>query len=208
MSIIATNQGSAQRELAPAGTHMARCYSMVHIGTVKEEIMGKTKRLNKVRLSWELPEEKRIFNEEKGEQPITVSKEFNLSLYPGSTLRSFLDTWRGKALSEEEAEKFDVTRLLSIPCLLTIIHKPSKKNPSLLYEEISGVAPLMKSQICPPQINKSFEFNYAEKWDWDVFNYFPDFIKDKMKASEEYAALNQQIPDPASKEKIGDDLPF
>src|SRR3990167_9222440 len=70
MSITAKNE-SKPIELAPAGNHIARCYSMVHIGTIKETIRGEVKELNKVRISWELPTEKKIFNSDKGEEPFS-----------------------------------------------------------------------------------------------------------------------------------------
>jgi hypothetical protein len=42
MSIIASNNG-ATRELIPAGNYIARCISMIEIGTVAEQFMGETK---------------------------------------------------------------------------------------------------------------------------------------------------------------------
>jgi hypothetical protein len=63
MAINATNEGKP-RELIPAGNYVARCYQMIHIGSVTENIMGEEKQLNKVRIGWELPTELRVFKEE------------------------------------------------------------------------------------------------------------------------------------------------
>ena len=96
MAIIATTQESTLYKPLEPGNYVARCYSMVHIGTIEETINGVAKKLNKVRIGWELPTEMKVFKEEIGEQPITISKEFTLSMHEKSTLRNFLKNWRGK----------------------------------------------------------------------------------------------------------------
>lgn len=183
MAINATSSG-VKRELTPAGTFAARCYSMVHIGTVTETILNEVKTMNKVRITWELPTETRVFDEQKGEQPMVISKEYTLSMHEKANLRKDLESWRGKGFTEEQAENFDITKLLGIPCMLSIIHKISKSGSE--YATISSIATLPKGMECPEQINKTFEFNYDDKFSEDVVESFPDFIKDKIKKSDEY----------------------
>jgi hypothetical protein len=181
--INATNNG-VKRELIPAGNYVARCYSMVHIGTIDEVILGETKRMNKVRITWELPTELRVFKEENGEQPMVISQEFTLSMNEKANLRKFLESWRGKGFTEDQAKSFDITKLLGVPCMLSIIHKQTKKGNE--FETISSIAAMPKGLECPAQVNKNFEFNYEDKFDATVLDSFPDFIKDKMKTSLEY----------------------
>ena len=114
MAILATTTAT-QRELIPAGNYLARCYQMIEIGTVREIILGEEKVLKKVRIGWELPTEKRVFNEEKGEQPFVISKEFTLSMHEKSSLRGMLKSWRGKDFTEDEAKAFDITNLIGKP---------------------------------------------------------------------------------------------
>ena len=45
--ILATGNTETKREIVPSGTHIARCYSMIHIGTVEWEWQGETKYSNK-----------------------------------------------------------------------------------------------------------------------------------------------------------------
>lgn len=187
MSINATNN-YVQRELIPSGNYVARCYQMIEIGTVTEVIMGKAKTLSKVRIGWELPEEKRVFNQEKGEQPLVISQEFTLSMNEKANLRKTLASWRGKDFTEEEAKCFDITKLLGVPCMLNIIHKPSKTDPSKIYEQISSISALPKSVKCPAQINTTLRLEY-DAFNREVFEALPDFIKDKMKTSSEYQAM-------------------
>jgi hypothetical protein len=185
MAITATNSGGSNYELIPAGTYLARCYSMVQIGTVEEEFQGLKKMVNKVRITWELPTELKVFNPEKGEQPQAISKEFTLSMHEKSSLRAFLTSWRGKGFSEEEAKAFDITKLLGVPCMLSIVHEPGKKDPSKTYDKIASVSTLMKGVTMPDQINKSFEFT-LEKFELEKFDLLPDFLKDKIRQSREY----------------------
>lgn len=189
MSIIASNNGT-QRELIPAGNYIARCYSMVEVGTVPETFQGETKMQKKVRITWELPEETRVFSQDKGEQPLVISKEYTLSMNEKSNLRKDLASWRGKDFSEDEAKRFDITALLGKACMLNIIHKASKSDASKVYEQISGITPLRKGEKAPPQINPTFMLSY-DKFDYAAFEMLPDFLKTKMKGSLEYQALAQ-----------------
>ena len=182
MSINASSN-SQNFEPAPSGTYAARCFSMIHIGTIPQEFMGEQKELNKVRIYWELPTEKKVFKESEDEKPLIISKEFTLSMNEKANLRKFLESWRGKGFTEAEAEQFDITVLLGKPCLISIIHKTTKQGKK--YADISSVSVLPKGMECPEQINPSYEFNY-EPFDEDKFNKLPDWLRDKMKTSQEY----------------------
>ena len=208
MSITATTTG-AKRELIPAGNYIARCYSMIHIGTVTEEIMGEKKTLNKCRITWELPTELRVFSDDKGEQPMVISKEYTLSMHEKANLRRDLESWRGKAFTEEQAAKFDITKLLGVPCMLNIIHKTTKAGND--FATISNISPLPKGFNCPDQVNQNFEFNFEDKYSDEVLESFPDFIKNKIKSSEEYRKLKTAIVDLPGEDETTEetnDLPF
>ncbi len=210
MAINATNNGT-KRELIPAGNYVARCYQMIHIGTVTDIINGKPSIVNKVRVGWELPLEQKVFKEENGPQPLVISKEYNLSMNEKSTLRKTLASWRGKDFSEDEAKCFDVTKLIGVPCMLNIIHRPSKSDASKIYEEIGSISPMPKGVNCPLQITDTFLLDY-DNFSLDKFNSLPDFIKTKMQTSLEYTAM--QTPNHThvqeQQDNIGpaDDLPF
>lgn len=208
MEIIATNESTGNFKLIPAGNYIARCYSMIHIGTVNEVFKGESKQLNKVRLSWETPTETTVFKEDKGEQPFSISKEFTLSLHEKATLRKFLESWRGKSFTEDEAKRFDISKLLGVPCMVNVIHKLS--NTGKTYAEISSVSAMPKGVVCPDQINKSIIFSISQP-DWDVFDMMPDFLKEKIKSSSEYKAIQRpdDIETPSEhREESTDDLPF
>ena len=210
MAINATNNGT-KRELIPSGNYVARCYQMIEIGTVNETIMGTPKTLTKVRIGWELPTELRVFDETKGEQPLVISKEYTLSLNEKSNLRKMLASWRGKDFTEEEAKCFDVTVLVGIPCMLNIIHKPKKTDPSQIFEEIGSISAMPKGMMPAEQILKPFVLSY-DNWNEEKFNSLPDFIKQKMQGSLEYTALktpnSKHMPVEPENLNGEDDLPF
>lgn len=213
MSINATNKGNAPREIVPAGNHVARAYSMIEVGTVTEDYMGEPKTMKKVRIGFELPTEMRVFSEEKGEQPMVISNEYTLSMHEKAKLRAVLESWRGAAFTEKEAESFDITKLLGKPCMLNVVHKTTANG---TYANIGTIAPIPKGLECPPQINPMFVLSYDE-WDQDKFESLPKFIKEKMETSQEYHLLFElETPEKTRTETVGEetfadeqnDLPF
>ena len=205
MPIIAENNGS-NFTLIPAGNHIARCFEMIQIGTVVETTgIYAGKESHKVRLTWETPDEKHDFG--KGEQPFSISKEFTLSMHEKATLRKMLESWRGKAFTEEEAKRFDVTKLLGKPCMLNVIHK--KSNAGKDYAEISSISALPKNFECSPQVNGNRVLSFDE-WNESIFQTLPDFLKNKITSSKEYAAMVNPSHVEANENgtESSDDLPF
>jgi hypothetical protein len=193
MAITAKKGEAFDKELIEAGNYVARCYRMVEIGTVEEEFLGVKKNMHKVRIGWELPTELKVFNPEKGEQPCVIDKEYTLSLADKANLRKDLQSWRGKAFTEEEAEAFDITKLLGVPCMLNIIHVQGKKDPTKTYQAIGSVSPMPKGLVCPPQFNETFVFDF-ENFDELKYNGLPDFIKEQIVKTPEYKeAISQTI---------------
>lgn len=218
MPILATNN-SSPRELVPAGNFIARCYKMIHIGTVIENIEGKSVTLEKVRIGWELPLERKVFDTAKGEEPYVIDQEYTLSMSEKANLRKMLTSWRGKAFSEEEAKSFDIMKLLGVPCMLNIVHKASKSDATKVYEQIASVSSMPKGIECPVAHNRNLVFEWANP-NWDVFDSLPDFIKNKIKSSAQYIAFTQKNSSTASPDTFNnvpgsngnastiDDLPF
>ena len=211
--IIASSAGGSNYEPIAAGTYIARCYSMIHIGTVKESYMGEEKNVNKVRLTFELPTELKVFKEENGEQPQVISKEFTLSLAEKSNLRSFLNSWRGKALTDDECKSFDISVLAGKACTLSIIHKTSKVS-GKTYADIGSIGGVMKGMEVPEIINPLLIFSVAN-FNQKYFDSFPEFIKEKISSSLEYQAIkgtiynDSKIEQPKNEsEEEKDDLPF
>lgn len=191
MAITAKANSDVQRELIPAGNYVARCYKMVEIGTVSTEYLGVEKMTHKVRFGWELPTELKVFKPENGEQPLVIDKEYTLSLADKANLRKDLKSWRGKDFTPQEAEGFDVSKLLGVPCMLNIIHVQGKKDASKTYEAIGSISPMPKGMVCPAQINPTFVFEF-ENYDKSKFDSLPQFIKEQIVQSNEFKKLHGQ----------------
>lgn len=208
MGIIAKKSGGDFKRVNP-GTYAARCYSMIEIGTISEEYMGEKKRQHKVMLTWELPTELEIFDADKGEEPYVVSKTYTLSMHEKATLRRDLESWRGKGFTEKEAEAFDITALLGKPCMLSIIHRPGKVDPSKTYVEIASISNMPKGLVCPDQINPTRVLSF-DSWNQEIFDGLSDYLKEKIASSEEYIKMNSgyvDAPEVESDDKFKD-LPF
>lgn len=187
-------KNSIKRDPAPAGTHLARCYQLIQIGTVQEEYMGKPTMMNKIRLSFELPSEMKKFKEDEPEKPIAVHKEYTFSMGPKANLRKLVEGIIGTTLKDDEAYAFDVEGLVGMACILNVKHVTSAKGN--VRAEIASAAPLMKGMICPPQINPTNVLTY-NSWSDEKFQKLPDFLKEKLMLSQEFK--NKLTPEEKAK---------
>jgi len=212
-----TAKETKQRELTPTGNHVARCYKMIHFGHIPEnDYNGNLKLQNKVSIYFELPGELRKFNEDEDEQPMSISKEYTVSLHEKANLRLDLESWRGKQFSSDELQGFDLINVLSKPCLINIVHKTAKSSGNQ-YAAISSITPLIKGMECPDQVNKTFVWDYDENFDVNILEEMHEYFQTKIKSSEEYQQkLSVENPDiqespmPNADDELidGDDLPF
>ena len=219
MSIIAqpSNNNSGAGQTVPAGTHVARCYQIIHIGTILDTYQGEEKLVNKVRLVFELPLETADFG--KGEQPFSIGRDFTLSMHEKSGLRAFVQGWLGKAMSDGEANKFDIATLLGKECMLNVMHRTA--NTGRTYADIKGASPLVKGMTCPPLVNSAFLLDYDSE-DFDLrFKMLPEWLQNKVSSSKEFSDRLDRSADQMNKakamlEKSGlvqpteteDDMPF
>jgi len=202
---IKAKQKESTREKVPAGTHIARCYSMIHIGTTTWEYLGETKETDKVRISFEIPEELREFQEGCPE-PMVIDKEYTLSMHEKANLRKDLESWRGKTFTEAEARDFDILKLIGVPCSLGVIHKDTKAGNT--YARISGISGLPKGVKCPDQMNATKIFDYNENFNTEFVDQQPDWISDQIKSTPEWKTkLQEQNMDQELAQKIDQDQP-
>ena len=217
MSIIAQQTNNGGGQTVPAGTHVARCYQIIHIGTIVDTYQGEEKLVNKVRLVFELPLETADFG--KGEQPFSIGRDFTLSMHEKSGLRAFVQSWLGKAMSDSEASKFDIGTLLGKEAMVSVMHRTA--NTGRNYADLKGASPLAKGMTCPPQVNAAFLLDYDSQ-DFDLrFKMLPEWLQNKVSSSAEFSQRLDKAADQMNKakemlEKSGlvqpqeneDDLPF
>lgn len=192
MPIIAENNYTPRPPLPP-GMHIARCYFMVDMGDCTENIPGKgTQIIHKICIGFEFPQLQTMINNQP--EIATLRKEFTLSMTKNSKLRPFVEGWRGRAYTDDEAKKFDVAKLVGHSCLINIINGTTKQGKS--FDEIGAITPLMNGMQAPPQINPTV------LWEWDnpkqeMFSLIPKYIVNKMQNTTQWRKLHG-IPEPVA----------
>ena len=191
MKATVPTQGEAKiHSPIPAGTHLARCVSIVDQGTQETEFNGEKKIARKVRFTWETPEETAVFKQENGEQPFLVSKVFTLSLHEKASLTKTIESWLGRKLTDEEKSNgYDITSFLGKECIINIVHKESGDK---IYANVDSVSPLMKGMTAPKQITESVLFSLEKgEYDQSIFDGLGEWLKNIIIQSPEYQARQE-----------------
>jgi len=223
MALTARQTGSGQDyEPIPAGTHRAVCYAVVDLGTQYQESFDK--HVHKVLICWELPDE-RIEVERDGKRvdmPRAISRKYTMSLHKKAALRHDLEAWRGRAFTDAELEGFDLTKLLSAPCLLGVIHE-QRKDGKGVYATISSIIAMPKvkggksEKIIPENELVAFEIEDGCKPGFSIDAALPEWVVNIIQESAEYTGRKtgkEPIqPTTVADEKPGadehdDDIPF
>jgi hypothetical protein len=139
---------------------------------------------DKIRLTFELCNETKEFKEGEGEKPFSVFREFTYSWGAKGNLRPFVEGFIGTKLHDDEAYNFNLEDLLGDVCLLNVVHTEKDGN---TYANIQGASPLPKGMTAPELFNpkRSLDINTTPYSEIDAL---PEFIQNKIKSSEEYAA--------------------
>lgn len=206
MAIIAKSSGgNFPRIVTPAGSHVARCYGMLEIGTEESEYKGEKKIGYKVIVDFELPLETAVFREGEPEKPHVISKEYNLSFHEKASLRLHLEAWRGAVFTDEEAKNFDITRLVGKACMLNITHKKSADG-TKTYANINSISPMPKGLVCPDQINPTRILSYSD-WDQELYMKLPEWLATKISKTPEFNNMFGVLPDNSPKfDAVEDDF--
>lgn len=133
MAIIAKKGSGGDFIPAPAGAWPAVCVDVVDLGVLQVSFGGKTKKQHKIKIVWQLGEVK------ADNKRFLVSKRYTLSLHEKSALRKDLESWRGRAFTQAEQEGFDVETVLSVPCMLNVIHN---EKDGTVYGNVAAVMKL------------------------------------------------------------------
>jgi hypothetical protein len=171
--------------MCPAGVHVARCIKVIDLGTQYNKKFDKWQR--KVMLTFELPHALIPDGDLKG-QPFASSVFQTVSMNPKANLRAMLESWRGRAFSDKEAEEFDIIKLAGVPAFVNIIHEDHEGN---TYANIKAVMPLPTGTTCPPAINPIQVFELVE-FKQEAFDALSDKLKERIKGSKEYQRITGQ----------------
>ena len=191
--IVEASGGSREFKTVPAGTHLARLYRIVDLGTQTSQFDGgEVKVQRKVMFGWEIHGEADdgtpLLTDEG--KPMAVFKNYTLSWNEAATLRKDLQGWRGTPWTDKEAARFDLKNVLGQWCMLNIIHKPGNKDGKIFANvaSISSVPGFLKKQGLPEGHNELQLFRLGDP-DWELFETFSKGLKAKIESSPEYKAL-------------------
>lgn len=180
---------------APEGQHLAVAVDVINLGERVEQFQGHpAKVVHKVAIVYQVDE----VNPDTG-KPFEVAVEKTVSFNPKAGLRKWVEAWRGKAYTDEEAKKqgAPLHKMVGVNALITIEHKTSKLG--RVYGMATNISPKPKQiESMDPE-----QYERAEYW---------------AKRKEEYAAsvathraMQQQAPSDeltVNGEDEDDDLPF
>lgn len=186
--LLTDTGGGIDFEPAPSGNHIARCIQLIDLGTTEQDYFGEISMKHQLFIMWELPNELKTYKKDDVEitEPFTASAFYTASLNEKANLRGLLESWRGKAFTEQECAGFDPSVLVGVPCMLNIIHKPNQKGK--IQAKIAGATPLPKGFECPSQVHPSVNFSLTE-FDQTVFDNLSKGLKAMVEKSEEYKTM-------------------
>jgi len=191
-------------EPVPAGTHPARCYQMVSLGT-QPPGNPQYKPSFQVVLTFELPNEQ--IERGGASVPMSTSQFLNAKLgthdKPSNT-RKFIEAWRGRPFNAQEIAGFDLSKVVGAPCLLNIIHESAGGK---TRAKIASVSPLPKGMTMPGQINPSVVYEIEQGRD-KVFNSLPEWLQKKIEICDEWqhpSAASEPDPEPEASDET---VPF
>lgn len=170
----------------PEGNHIAVCYRVIDLGTIRGEYMGKENFRRKVLISWEIPDEKM----EDG-RPFTIGQRFTWSMSEKAQLRKILESWRGKAFVETDfgPQGFDIINIIGVGCMLNVVHETKNGK---TYANIASVAKLPKGMSAPAPANqRSFVWLSREEFIEGNFDSLSDGLKAIIQQAPEYRAMSE-----------------
>jgi hypothetical protein len=202
LTVNAGNGGGGDFEQCPAGSFAARCYQIIDLGHQTFEWKGEAKVAPKVRITWELNEMM------QDGRPFSISREYTASIGDKANLRKDLEAWRGRPFTATELQNFSLENVLGAPCLLGVVHKPSKDG-SKVYANVGSIMALPKGMACPELVNPAVKFDIGE-FDQNIFNSLSSYVQKKILMSKELEEGG--IPSggtPAAEPEIDDEtVPF
>jgi len=178
-------------EAVPKGTHNAVCYRLIDAGTREEQFKDEDpKKRHVIFIQWELPELKL----DDG-RPMSIMKQYTLSLNENSTLHKDLKMWRGKSFSDEELRGFDLTNVLGVNCELEVGHTANGRakvmsvfKPTGGFKKMKTHNPLTAFDLDVYCAEFSGDSTPETKAMCDIYEELPNFMKEMIDNSFEMRA--------------------
>ena len=200
MPSIIKSKGESNFEPIPAGTYPAICTTVVNLGLQATGKWGPKPthwiafEVPSVRIEWEK-------DGQKHEGPAIVGSRYTSSLSPKANLRKQLESWRGRAFTEEELAGFDLFNILNAPCLLSIVHNESGGN---TYANIAAIMGMPAGTPLPEAEGKLLKYDPSDP---GMFDELPDWMKKAIEQGRQHEKVAPP-PQQSMAPDFDDDIPF
>jgi hypothetical protein len=198
-TLIAKGGTEAKFRPHPEGQYVAQCVDTIDLGNKVESFPGTPDKLaHKIVLVFRTGE----VNEQTGEV-IDIAREFTLSMNEKANLRKFLEQWRGKPYTAEQAEAgVPLHKLVGNFALITVAHRTSGAGRT--YANLTACVGLPK-QMSEAAKDMSKGYTRADYWQQRKDEYAQGVQAFRSVAAAPPADFDDF---PAALEDSEDDLPF
>ena len=140
---VTAKDSSARYEAHPEGQTAALCVDCIDLGACVKSYKGQPPYLaHAVALVFQTGKKNSTGKLHE------IMAEFTVSMGPKANLRKFLEDWRGKSYTEDQARAgVPLHKLVGQPALLSVEHRTSQQGRT--YANIKGIAPLPQEMVAP-----------------------------------------------------------
>lgn len=182
-----------QFEYIPAGKTTAIVSKIIDLGThlkKSKDYGDKMKRL--IRIEWELPQIKRVFSEDKGEQSAIYAKDYTFSLHEKAELTRICSDVIWKSVEED----FDIDDMLWKYCVIKFEHTVSWENTRVNIFSITDMDDEDTAKALEKNIvadNEQFVLS-LDAFDQKTYEKLPEWLQKKIAESPEYTKAVEDLP--------------
>jgi len=186
------NENTTMFQKPKDGTHLARVYRLIDVGTHERNFQGDVKQVRQILVSYELPLEKLTAGDHAGE-PFTVHERLTFSMSRKSNLCGRVEAIRGKSFSsDQEALDFSLDTVVGMGCLLA-----TETSDCGRYTNIVSITAPPEGTKVPDPINPPVVLSLEpDEFDRATFGILSDGLKQTIADSPEFKALDdsEEIP--------------
>jgi hypothetical protein len=186
-----------ERELPPAGSHLATCCGVIQLGTQRVTFEGKTDPKEQIRIQFELPDECR-----RDGRPFLLGRTFTYSSDPRSALRCEIESWLGRPLREEEFDSSDLADRIGCTAVVGVNHAIGRNG--ITYANLTSILrPPKEVSARRELLSLPLLFSFS-RFDVETFRALPNWMQETISRSPEYQKLG--IGGPPAEGELADQV--
>jgi hypothetical protein len=182
------------REIAPAGSHDATCYTVVDLGTQSTPYGAK----RQLYVAWELPQQLN-----SGGSPFQLGKFYNLTGDARGALRQDLESWFGRVFDQAELEGLDLIKeLIGRTGTLGLVHQTAQSGQT--RAQVSSIMlPRRGTAERIPTVTAPITFGIEDGLDRNAYDALPEWLRNIVAKSPEYQrAVAPETPQGSTDERL------